>query len=99
MRKVAQDAALGAAGFEIGHPDAGGQAGRAFRAGRAVQHVLAAPEALLGQRIVQPLRLIALQRREQLTLHPPIQIGAGLRGRHIELRGDRKGVAHLLAVK
>ena len=34
------------------------------------------------------LGLIALQRGEQLPLHPPVQIGAGLRGRHIELGRD-----------
>ena len=94
-RRTAQDAALGFRGHEIRHPDARRQAGRAFGTRRAVEHVLAAPEALFGQRVIQPLRLIALQRGEQLSFHAPDQIGARLRGRHVELGRDGQGVAHL----
>ena len=91
-------AALGAAGFEIGHADARGQTGRTFRAGRAVKHVLAAPEALFRQRVVQLLRMLALKRSEQLPLHPPRQVGAGLRRRHVELGREGKGVAHRVRI-
>ena len=51
---AARDAALAARGFEPGHVDSRRQAGRAFRAGRPVEHVLRAPEALFRQRVEQP---------------------------------------------
>ena len=89
-----EDAAMRAAGSEIGHPDAGREAGRTFRAGGAVEDVLAAAEALFRQGVVQFLRMFPLQRGEQLPFHAPVEIGAGLRGRHVELGRYGKGVAH-----
>ena len=87
--------ALGPAWYEIRHPNPCRQAGRTLGTRRTVQHVLTTPEALLGQSVIQPLRMFALQRREQLALHPPVQIGTGLRCRHIELGRNRQGMAHL----
>ena len=89
-----EDAALRPGGGEVRNPDAGGQAGGTFGAGGAVEHVLAAAEALLGQRVVQLLRMLPLERGEQLPLHPAREIGAGLRGRDVELGGKGKGMAH-----
>ena len=88
-------AALAAGRLELGHPDPRRHAGGAFRAGRPVQHVLRPPEALLGQRVVQRLGIVALQGGEKLAFHPTCQIGAGLRRSHIELRSNRKCVTHL----
>ena len=89
-----EDAAVGAVRHEIGHADAGRQARRTFGAGRAIKDILATPEPLFRQRIIQPLRLIALKRGEQFPLHPPVKIRAGLRSRHIELGRYGKCVAH-----
>jgi len=86
---------LGARGHEIRHADARRDAGRTFGAGRAVKHVLRPPEPLLREHVVQLLRMIALQRGEQLSFHPPLKIGAGLGCGHVELRRNRKGMAHV----
>src|SRR5690606_30196916 len=89
----ADGAALAPARHEVRHPDAGGKAGRAFGAGGAVEHVLRPAEALLGQRVVQPFGIVALKGREQFPLGPALEIGAGLRGRHVELGRDGQRVA------
>jgi hypothetical protein len=93
-RVALEDSLLAAAGPEVGDPYPRRETGRAFGAGRPVEHVLRPPEALLGERVVQLLRLLALQRREQLPLAPPRQVGAALRGRHVELWRYRKRMAH-----
>ena len=90
--------ALRPGGPELGGDDARGQAGRAVGAGRAVEHVLATPEPLLAQLVVERAGTRALQRGEQLPLPAPVDIGAGLRRRHVELRRQRKAVAHGLVV-
>ena len=48
----------------------------------------------MGERVVQSLGVVTLQGREQLSFHPALEIGAGLRSGYIELRSNRKRVAH-----
>jgi len=48
----------------------------------------------VGKTIIQVLGIIAEQRRKQFPFHPVVKIGAGLRGRHIELGRGGKRVAH-----
>ncbi|SDE39121.1 hypothetical protein SAMN04244550_00283 [Rhodobacter capsulatus] len=94
MGVAVEHLALGPGRLEIRDADARRKTGRAIGAGGAVKHVLRAPEALARERIVQFLGALALQGREQLALRPPVQIGAGLRSGHVELRCKRKRMAH-----
>ena len=93
--RVTLDCALLAfARGEVGYVDARRQTGRAIRARRAIQYILRPPEALPRQAVIQLGRGVALQRGEQFTFHPAVQIRAGLGRSHIELRSDGKCMAH-----
>src|SRR5690606_17835859 len=94
MGIFARHPTLGARRFEIRDPDAGRHAGYAAFAAGPVQHVLRTAKALTRQGIVQFIGRIACQRREQLAFGPAVQIGAGLRSRHIELWRMWKTMPH-----
>ncbi len=97
MRVPADHPALAAGGGELGDHDARRQAGGAAGAGRAVEHVLRAAEALVGEHVVQVARPVALQRGEELALNLAGKIRARLRRRHVELVRLRQRVAHVRA--
>ena len=88
-------APLAFAGPKGGHVDPRRQAGRTFRTGGSVQHVLRAPEPLLAETVVQFVGVVALQGSEQLSFHPALKIGAGLWRSHVELRSKWKSMAHV----
>jgi hypothetical protein len=89
-----QHAALTAAGAEAADDDPRRQAGGAAGAGRAVEHVLRAPEALVREHVVQVAGTVSLQRGEELALDLAGQVGTGLRRRDVELVRLRQAVAH-----
>ncbi len=79
-------AALGVVGLEVvnQHPDR--HAATAVLAGRTIGDRLRAAEAGLGQHVVERGGALADQMGENLALHHARQIGAGRRGRQVELR-------------
>ena len=81
-----EDAAEAAAGVELAHDDADGDAGLTVFAGRAVSDVLAAPEAGLREHVVERDRLFAEEMRKDLLLVAARQIGARLRRGYVKLR-------------
>src|SRR6202165_1143882 len=83
-----------ARGPEIVGDNADRNAGAALVAGRAVGDRLAAPEAAMGEQIVEIARLVADQMREHLALMPARQIGAGRGRRQVELRGVTRVLGH-----
>ena len=83
-----------ARGPELVGDDADGDAGAALVAGRAVGDRLAAPEAAMGQEVVEVAGLVADQMREHLALVPARQIRAGRGRRQVELRGVTRVLGH-----
>ena len=74
--------------------DANRDAGAALVAGRPIGDRLAAPEAAMGEQVVEVAGLVADQMGEHLALVPARQIGAG-RGRgQVELRGITRMLGH-----
>ena len=73
---------------------ADGDAGAALVAGRPIGNRLAAPEAAMGQQVVEVAGLFAHQMREHLALVPPRQIGARRGRRQVELRGITRMLGH-----
>ena len=89
-----QDLAEIARGPELVGDDANGNAGAALVAGRPVGDRLAAPEAAMGQEVVEIAGLVADQMREHLALVPARQIRAGRGRRQVELRGVTRVLGH-----
>src|SRR4029077_17467497 len=90
-----QDLAEVAPRAELVGDDAHGNAGAARVPGRAGGDRLAAPEAAMGQEVVEVAGLFADQMREHLALVPARQIGTGRGRRQIELRGITRMLGHV----
>ncbi len=84
-----------ARGAELVGDDADRDAGAALVAGRPIGDRLAAPEAAMGQEVVEIAGLFADQMREHLALMPARQIRAGRGRRQIELRGVTRMLGHV----
>ena len=89
-----EDAAIAAGELELAREDADGLAGGAALAGRAVDQVLAAAEAVVAQQVMQRRGAAAGQVGEELPLLLAGQVGARHRGREEELGVFRRLVGH-----
>ena len=91
---AARDAAHARRRTKILGDDAHRDAGAAALAGRPVGDRLAAPEAALGQDIVELGRALADQVRKHLPLFLAAEIGAGRRRGQVELRSVARVLGH-----